>query len=93
MRLPASRTTAKTSGSIVVERLALLEPAPELGRLGLQLVVGERRHLRLERVDGSSRAPQARDLSLVTVNDRFEKRHGTALTARCPNPVTAPGDV
>ena len=40
-RRRASRTAAKASKSEVVEALAVLEPLPELGRLGPQLGVGE----------------------------------------------------
>jgi len=62
-------------GQHVVERLALLEARPELGSLGLQLLVRERRDLRLERVDGRNRPPQARELPFVCVEEGFQKGH------------------
>ena len=41
MRLNASRTAAKASKSELVDRLAVLDPLPELGGLAGELVVGE----------------------------------------------------
>ncbi len=46
-------------GQEIVERLALLEPLAELGRLAAELVVGERGVVVLERVDVAHHAFQA----------------------------------
>ena len=56
MRCPTPRLTRLADGGErleehVLERLAVLEPLPELGRLAAQLVVRQRLELGLERRD------------------------------------------
>ena len=65
-RLAASRHDGEGFGQDLVERLALGEALLELGGLGLQLVVGERLHLRLERVDLLDDAAELAQQALVT---------------------------
>ena len=62
-------------GQHVVERLARGDALPELGRLGLQLGVGELGDLRFEGVGGDDGPAEPGHFALVGVEDRLQKRH------------------
>jgi len=58
----------------LLQRLTLLQPLPELNRLGLQLVIGKRFEALFQRVDLLDDFPQALQLALVFTSQNLFKQ-------------------